>query len=280
MTTRPEKNRKIVKEIEKEHLVSFYKKITKIFLIIVFIIVLIYLYMRFIGTAFITTKEKYLSDNIPESFHGLKIVQLSDLLYGSTIKDKDLNTIKKEINKIKPDLIVFTGDLVANSYNLIDNKGLVSFFKDLSAPYGVYAIYGDLDKKEFETVMKESNVTVLNNETKDLFNKTTEGITIKGLNINETKDVANTDNYTICLIHNYDYFSDFNTNCDVTFAGHTLNGEIRIPYTNGLFNNNDYKKEYYKEGNNEVYISNGLGAHHKLRLFNHPSINVYRIYKK
>jgi hypothetical protein len=23
-----------------------------------------------------------------------------------------------------------------------------------------------------------------------------------------------------------------------------------------------------------------LGAHHKLRLFNHPSINVYRIYKK
>jgi len=280
MITRREINRDITNEIEKEHLISFSKKITKIFLIIILIIVLLFLYMYFIGTGFIQTRENYLYDNIPSTFHGLKILQLSDLLYGSTIKDSDLNKIEKEIKKINPDIIVFTGDLVSRKYNLIDNNNLINFFKSLSAPYGKYAIYGELDNKDFDKVMKESNVTILNNETKDLFNKTNDGITIKGLNINEIKDMDDSSNYTICLIHNYDYFKDFKTNCDVTFAGHTLNGEIRLPYTNGLFNNNKYKKTYYKEGNNEIYISNGLGTNHRLRLFNHPSINVYRIYKK
>ena len=280
MITRREINRDITNEIEKEHLISFSKKITKVLLIIIIIIVLIFLYMRFIGTSFIQTRENYLYDNIPSTFHGLKVLQLSDLLYGSTIKDKDLNKIKKEIARINPDIIVFTGDLVSRKYNLIDNKNLVKFFKELETPYGKYAVYGDLDNKDFEIVMKESNVTILNNETKDLFNKTNDGITIKGLNINEIKTVDNSTNYTICLIHNYDYFEKFNTNCDITLAGHTLNVEIRVPYTNGLFNDNKYKKSYYKEGNNEIYISNGLGTNHRLRLFNHPSINVYRIYKK
>ena len=270
----------LTNKIQREHMLSLTKKITKIFLIIVFFVVLLFLYMRFIGTRFIITREKYLYDNIPESFHGLKVLQISDLLYGSTIKDSELKKIKKEIKKIKPDIIFFTGDLVSLNYNLIDDKNLVKFLKDLEAPYGKYAIYGDLDKEDFKRIMDKADFIILDNDQIDLYNKDITGITITGMNINRTANLEIKDNYNICLIHNYDYFSKFNTNCDVTFAGHNLRGEIRVPYTNGLFNNNKYKKSYYKEGNNNIYISNGLGSPHKLRFFNHPSLNVYRIYKK
>ena len=280
MISRREINRDITNEIEKDKRINFSKKLSKVLVIIIFIITLFFLYMRFVGTSFIVTREKYLYDNIPNSFHGLKIVQISDLLYGGTIRDSELTKISKEIKKIKPDIIVFTGDLVHTSYNLIKSENLIKFFKELKAPYGKYAVYGELDKDDFVKVMNEAGFTILNNDTKELFNKEVDGITVKGLNINNPTSVNNTDGYNICLIHNYDYFDKFNTNCDITLAGHTLYGEIKLPKIAGIFNESKYSKDYYKEGDNDIYISNGLGSKHYLRLFNHPSLNVYRIYKK
>ncbi len=280
MISRHEINKKITNEIEREKTIKFSKKLTVIFIIIVIIIILIFLYMRFIGTSFIKTKEKYLYDNIPDTFNGLKVVQISDLLYGSTINDNDLEYINKEVKKINPDIIFFTGDLISNSYNLIKDDNIKKFLTNLSAPYGKYAIKGELDNDEFDILMDKCGFEILNNSTKEIFNKTVDKITIKGLNINNTTSVNNTDGYTICLIHNFDYFDKFNTNCDVTFAGHNLGGEIKIPFTNGILGNNKYKGSYYVFGNNEIFISSGLGSKHRLRLFNHPEINVYRIYKK
>ena len=280
MISRREKNKKIISEIEREKTIKFSKKLTLIFIIIVIIIILIFLYMRFLGTSFIRTKEKYLYDNIPSSFNGLKVVQISDLLYGSTIKDNDLIKISNEIKMINPDIIFFTGDLIDTRYNLIKKDNIEKFLTNLSAPYGKYAIKGELDNEDYEILLDKCGFEVLVNSSKELFNKTTDKIIIKGLDINNIETVDNTDSYTICLIHNFDYFNNFNTNCDVTFAGHNLGGEIKIPFTKGILGNNKYKGSYYEFGNNQVFISSGLGSKHRLRLFNHPEINVYRIYEK
>ena len=280
MISRREINKKITSEIQREHAIRLSKKVSLIIVIIISFIVLLFLYMRFVGTSFIKTKEKYLYDNIPESFDGLKIVQISDLLYGSTINDNDLERISKEIKKINPDIIFFTGDLVDNSYNLIKKDTMEQFLTSLSAPYGKYAIKGELDNDEYDNLMDKCGFELLNNSNKEIFNKTIDKITIKGLNIKDPKTTSNTDGYTICLIHNYDYFDKFHTNCDVTFAGHNLGGEIKIPFTNGILGKNKYKGDYYKNGDNEIYISSGLGSRHRIRLFNHPEINVYRIYKR
>ena len=280
MISRSEKNRKITGEIEREKVFRLSKKITIIVIIIAILIVLLFLYMRFLGTSFIKTNEKYVYDNIPSSFNGLKVVQISDLLYGSTINDKDLETIKKEIEKLNPDIIFFTGDLVDNSYNLIKKDNIESFLTSLSAPYGKYAVKGELDNNDFDILMDKCGFELLNNSTKEIFNKTIDKIVIKGLNSNDQKSVDNTSDYTICLIHNYDYLSKFNTNCDITFAGHNLGGEIKIPFINGILGKNKYKGSYYEVGSNQIYISSGLGSKHRLRLFNHPEINVYRIYTK
>ena len=280
MITRREKNKKIASEIEREHAIRLSKKITVILLIIAFIVILFFLYMRFIGTAFIKTNEQYLYDNIPSSFDGLKIVQISDLLYGSTIGDKDLDNIEIEIKKLNPDIIIFTGDLIDNSYNLIKKDNIEKFLTNLSAPDGKYAIKGELDINDYEMLMDKCGFELLNNSTKEIFNKTVDKIIIKGLNIQNIQSVDNTSDYTICLIHNYDNLNSFNTNCDITFAGHNLGGEIKIPFGNGILGNNKYKGDYYEVGNNQIYISSGLGSKHRLRLFNHPELNVYRIYTK
>lgn len=280
MISRRELNKKITNEIEREKTIKFSKKLTIIFLIIVIIIILFFLYMRFLGTSFIKTKEKYLYDNIPHSFNGLKVLQISDLMYGSTINDSDLNKISNEIKMINPDIIFFTGDLIGNNYNLIKKDNIEIFLTNLSAPYGKYAIKGELDNEDYEILLDKCGFEVLINNTKEIFNKTVDKIIIKGLDSNNVENVDNTDSYTICLIHNFDYFEKFNTNCDVTFAGHNLGGEIRLPFTNGILGDSKYKGNYYIFGNNEVFISSGLGSKHKLRLFNHPEINVYRIYEK
>ncbi len=280
MISRREKNKKIINEIEREKTIKLSKKITIIFIIIVILIVLLFLYMRFVGTSFIKTNEKTIYDNISTSFNGFKIVQISDLLYGSTINDNDLENISKEIDKINPDIIFFTGDLVDSKYNLIKKDNIESFLSNLSAPYGKYAVKGELDNDDFDNLMDKCGFELLNNKTKELFNKAIDKIIIKGLNSNNVDRVDDTDGYTICLIHNYDYLSKFNTNCDVTFAGHNLGGEIKIPFGNGIIGNSKYKGSYYEVGNNQIYISSGLGSKHKLRLFNHPEINVYRIYAK
>ena len=95
-------------------------------LIIVSFIFLIFLaflmYLRYIGTSGLVVKEyKVVNKNITENYHGLKIVQLSDIHYKTTINNKDLLKIVDKINYINPDIVVFTGDLFDNKIKYSDN---------------------------------------------------------------------------------------------------------------------------------------------------------------
>jgi predicted MPP superfamily phosphohydrolase len=102
-------------------------------------------------------------DDLPISFEGFKITQLSDIHSGS-FTDKE--AVEKGIhlaNQQKSDLIVFTGDLVNNKAEEMD-EWIESFLK-LEAPYGKYSIlgnhdYGDYIKWESEEE-KEQNLNRL-----------------------------------------------------------------------------------------------------------------------
>ena len=66
----------------------------------------------------------------------------------------------------------------------------------------------------------------------------------------------------------------------MAIAGHTLNGEINIPKLRELFISSKYKKGYQKVGNTKLYINAGCGTKGiKVRLFNHPTLNLSRINK-
>ena len=73
------------------------------------------LWARFISTRGLQVKEVKIDiPTLNEAYDGLKIVQFTDLHYGSTIHRKELDKVVETINKQNADVVVFSGDLVEN----------------------------------------------------------------------------------------------------------------------------------------------------------------------
>lgn len=92
-------------------------------------------------------KIPLLFNNLPASFKGIKIVHLSDIHCGS-FNDKNavIRGVEKIINQ-KPDLILFTGDLVNNIAD--EMQDYIEVFSMLKAPLGVYSILGNHDYGDY-----------------------------------------------------------------------------------------------------------------------------------
>lgn len=279
MKSRLEKNKKKINEIDKEKRQKKAKIIIKITSIILVSIFSLLCFSMFIGAKYLVVKEvKITNDKLPNSFHGIKIVQFSDLLYPS-FNEKDLDNLKNKINELKPDIIVFTGNIKRIDYELTKNdiSILSKFFNSLESSMNKYAVYGTNDKNFLDIL--ENSFTILDNKESIIYNKEIENIKIIGFNSNnvDTSKISDGSNYNICLINDPDNINKIKDVCDLTLAGNTLGGEIKIPFYKGILTNNKYYKDYYKEYN--MYISNGIGNNYKVRLFNQPSISLYRLNK-
>ncbi|MER3463424.1 MAG: metallophosphatase, partial [Chitinophagaceae bacterium] len=93
-------------------------------------------------------RRKLSFENLPEAFKGLKIVQISDVHSGSFT---DKTGVQKGIDLIlkqNPDLILFTGDLVNNRADEMEDY--IDVFSQLKAPMGVYSILGNHDYGDYE----------------------------------------------------------------------------------------------------------------------------------
>ena len=280
MRTRQEKNKKIQEEITKEKHQKRMKKIVKVISIILIISLTILSYGMFIGSKYTFINEHKITDKkIPNSFHGLKIVQISDLLYPS-LKSNDLDKLTKKINELKPDILVFTGNIKRNNYELTkkDITTLNKFFNSLNSNIKKYAIYGNNDNDNLKLIVENTNFLILDNQEDIIYNGENESIKIIGFNAKKLdfSNITESNDYTICLLSNPDKITKVSNTCQVVFSGETLGGEIKLPFTKGL-DNHTYYKNYYLINQTKLYINNGLGNNYNLRLFNHPSINFYRL---
>ena len=86
-------------------------------------------------------------NNLPSSFRGLKIVQISDIHSGSF---DNKNAVEKGIQMVldlKPDLILFTGDLINDRAS--EMTGYQDVFSRLKAPMGVFSTLGNHDYGDY-----------------------------------------------------------------------------------------------------------------------------------
>lgn len=268
----------------------------KLIIPFVALFVILILYGFFVNPKNFKMVEKRVKiDNLVDSFDGFKIVQFSDLLLGSTKSVNDLDKIVTAINESKPDIIVFTGDLFSNDYKLNDEEiaKTKDYLKKLDCSLYKYSVIGDNDNKQIEIykdIMKESNFRVLDNESTYLFYKDNMPIKITGLtNINDlSKSLEIEDNLettmNLVLTHYPDYLDyllDININLILT--GHSLNGQIKIPFVGGIMHKDladNYLDSYYNINNTQMFVSGGLGTETiQFRLFNKPEINLYRLEK-
>ena len=79
--------------------------------------------------------------NLPEEFEGFRIVQISDIHVGPTIKRAYVQGIVDQVNHISKDVICFTGDLADGSVPSLREE--VAPLKALSAPFGTFFVTGN-----------------------------------------------------------------------------------------------------------------------------------------
>ncbi len=110
-------------------------------------------------------------DNLPVSFKGMRILQISDIHSGSFMDKKAVQRGVEMILKENADLILFTGDLVNDKATEMDNYK--DLFRRLKAPMGVYSTlgnhdYGDYVQWPINGLSKEQNLVNLQQVHADL----------------------------------------------------------------------------------------------------------------
>lgn len=283
------------KEKETKEIKETKENKSHIFIYILLIIGLIIIYSRYIATTGIQIKEySVINNKIPKSFKGFKIVHFSDLKYGSTTDQKYLKKLVNKINELNPDIIIFTGDLITSNYKLTDNdkKSIIENLNKLDPKIDIYSIRGDNDINEtYNSIITQTKIIEINNLNKLIYYKGDTPIMLIGLddsiNGNQSLDMAfnyeENNYYKILITHEPDTYEKIkDKNIDLFLAGHSLNGQVRLPFIGSVYTPTGAKKYYdskYKIDNTEIYISNGLGTSKiPYRLNNRPSINLYRFY--
>ncbi len=294
MPSRYERNEKQRKKALKKKKRKFMKHLL-IFLVIV--LVLLAIWGKFGEPNILTVNEyKIVSDELPESFEGVKIVQISDIHYGTGFNESRLKNLTEKINDLNPDLIFFTGDLMDKNYNVTDDdiKTLTRYLSNMESKLGKYAVIGNHDfyNDNFDNIMYDAEFTVLKNNYDTVYNESNEPIVVYGIdNITYGNPIVSTlrnnaiddISYKIVLMHEPDYIDEFINNYEVNLvlAGHSHNGQAKIPGIKPFYLPSGSKKYYngeYKIGNTLMYVSNGVGnSMVDFRLFSFPSVNVYRL---
>ena len=272
--------------------------IFKVIIILLILIATIFIYSFFICPKIFKTNEYKIESNlIPESFNGIKIVQFSDIHYGTTINKKQLDTIVKNINTLKPDIILFTGDLIDKNISPTEDikNEIIESLKALNATLYKYAVYGNEDKEEiFDNIMNSIDFIILKNNAHLLYYHGTTPIEVFGFTPastnpdysiigNSIDEIDPNSVYKIIIMHEpnpIDKMLSYNPN--LIISGSTLGGIIKLPLIKPLIlneYNNKYYKAHYSINETEAYISNGLGTTDiNARFNNNPSINFYRLY--
>jgi predicted MPP superfamily phosphohydrolase len=199
---------------------------------------------------------------LPPSFDGLKIVQISDVHLGSWGSKQQLQKAMDIINNLHPDVIFFTGDMF--NYYTADGQGFDPILKTLRAPDGIYAIMGNHDYGDYITwpsmEAKHKNLEdlklfyqnlgwklLLNSN--DILKRGTDSIAVIGVeNWGATRrfqrlgDIAKaqkgTESMAIQLLLSHDpahwdsIVRKKFPKIDVTFSGHTHGGQVGIDCCN------------------------------------------------
>lgn len=234
-------------------------------------------------------------NDLPKEFEDLKIIQISDLHAGTFRDARPFQKAVDMINEEKPDLVFFTGDLVNNSADEMED--FVPVFSKIQSKYGVYSILGNHDYGVFNKGDDEQDHQ---EKMQDLFDRHEE----MGwdLLLNESRNIkVNDHSLNILGVENYSAFSFFPKHgdlektwsnsekadlnillshdpthwdeqvitdyhdIDITLSGHThgfqfgieIPGQVKWSPSKWVY---DRWMGLYKEGEQYLYVNRGLGC--------------------
>ncbi len=235
--------------------------------------------------------------NLPESFEGYRIVQLSDLhlrQYG-----EDNEKLIYEVIGQEPDIIVLTGDFLNRREK--ENQGgqtkaLEPFLRELSLIAPCYFVSGNHEwasgeLPELSELLKELNIKYLRNEFV-LLQKQGQEIVLAGAedpngpaDMKTPEELAKIirsnypESFTILLAHRNNLAEKYpKLPVDLIICGHAHGGIIRIPFLGGLLGTEKdlfpkYDGGLFAEDGFNMVLSRGLGDYISVpRILNNPEI--------
>ena len=245
----------------------------------------------------VTTKHVYESEEIPKSFDGFRIVQISDL-HDAKFGGNQKHLIDK-VRAAKPDVIFLTGDLVdSRRYDLPNSLLAVEQFVEIA---DVYYVLGNHEVAlnqvdEIYAALTELGVHVLSNEAVVL-ERDGERIATLGIedplmgqtvsaSIDEALQLVDNQLFTMLLSHRPEQFETYvEKEMDLVFTGHAHGGQIRVPYVGGLIAPSQgiwptYTAGMFEKNDTNMIVSRGLGnSLFPLRIFNLPEIILIELKK-
>lgn len=235
---------------------------------------------------FTVNRIEYFSPNLPQSFDGYKIVQISDLHIGNWKGNTEaIQKVVGMINDLEPDAVMITGDLVHNRADELD--GFEEILSSISAKDGVFSILGNHDyglyrrwsnkedrEANFQDLLKRQATmgwTLLKDEHTFIYHGN-DSIAIIGVENegrppfpsygNLDKAMQGTENtaFKVLLSHDPSHWrlEVLDTDIDLMLAGHTHGTQFSIgPFSPAAA----MYKEWggmYQEGNQALYVNVGI----------------------
>lgn len=268
-----------IKEVKKK------KRKLKWYIKLIIYILIIIAYARFIEPSFLITKEyKITSNKISNENHGLTILQFSDLHFKSNTSENFLKRLVNKINENKPDIVIFSGDLIDENYKITkdDKKILIKYLTKIKTNLDKYYILGEEDNEISSNILDKANFINMQKEEQLVYVNSNSPIALISKKSHNSYIETNKENnlFSLLVLHNPNDINNIKYNYDFIIAGHTHNGNINIPKLKELYINSSYLKDKQKVNNSYLYINSGIGTSKiNMRLFNYPTINLYRIQK-
>lgn len=218
-----------------------------------------------------------------EAENSIKVAHVSDL------HTKEVGTVEEKLfdalTKANPDVIVITGDLAAPGGS---RSGYSQVLGKLKAPLGVYFIKGNWEYWEsishLEELLQSKGILDITNKKVQLkkgawlagFDDALEGEpdiqlleSLKGSDLN------------IGIFHTPVFFKKAYKFVDLSLAGHTHGGQVRLPYFGPVWTpagTGEYVAGWYSKGNSALYVSRGIGTSMLPVRFNcRPELAVFEI---
>lgn len=231
--------------------------------------------------------------NLPASFKGYKIIQISDVHSGSFQNPEKLRHAIDLINKQNADLVLFTGDMV-NTYSE-EFKPFISLFKSINAKDGKFSVFGNHDYGDYTTwksvhdkqnnlqylvnYEREAGFDLLRNEHR-IIEKNGEKLYILGVenwglppfpqygNLDKAVENVPTDAVKILMSHDPTHFDEVvkkhPSNVILTLSGHTHGMQFGIDLKNIKWSPIKYRypkwADLYDSEGKYLYVNRGFGV--------------------
>ena len=252
-------------------------------------------------------KSDIILADLPENFNGYRIVQLSDFHIGVyEMIPGAVDKIVERVNSLNPDLIVFTGDLVNTSSDEV-NK-FTDVLSRLKAPDGVISVLGNHDyciyhqykgddtpERALARVVKSEELmgwNLLRNQSAQI-TRGNDSIAIVGVenagsrHFPDKSDLRKAltglpeNECKILLSHDPSHWRREvlpTTDIPLMLAGHTHAMQFKL----GNFSPSKWTYPewggLYREGNQQLYVSTGVGGNIAFRFGVYPTIDLITLH--